>query len=148
MLAGHARLIVGTLSLLLGAAEACKTPGPAGLDEAQIAASARGPDAPPLPSGWAGSKQTECNAGDEAACTSLGTAFQYGGNAVAKDEARATRLFWKACEKASSDGCLGLGNAFSYGFGGTRKDMTAAKKQYRRACDLGNPAACLALKSL
>jgi TPR repeat protein len=118
---------------------------PAGLDEAQIEAAARPPDAPPV-SGPMAAEQTSCNGGDGHACMLLGTAFQ-NGSTVPKDEARATRLFWKACADGDGGGCGALGNAFAYGFGGTRKDLDIAHKWYGKACDLKDGASCLAIKA-
>ena len=89
-----------------------------------------------------GAEQQACNRGDAHGCFALGSAFLSGSAETSKDEARATRLFWKGCTANDATSCALLGHAFRDGVGGTKQDVTVAKKFYAKACALGHEASC------
>jgi hypothetical protein len=119
---------------------ACSRRKAGGLDEAAIQSAGIDPDAPPVNGKVFGAAQQDCNRGDAHGCFALGSAFLTGLAETSKDEARSTRLFWKACAGNDATSCALLGHAFCDGVGGTKQDVTVAKKWYAKACALGHEA--------
>ena len=141
------RLALALVSLGSLVSTGCARPKASGLDEAAIQSAAIEPDAPPVTGKVFGAAQKECNAGDAHGCFALGSAFLSGSAETTKDEARSTRLFWKACTFGEPTSCALLGHAFRDGVGGTQEDLPTAKKFYAKACALGHEASCPRAKS-
>lgn len=142
-----ARTLVAVVAVVTVSSTACGRPKATGLDEAAIQSAAIEPDAPPVTGKVFGAAQEECNRGDAHGCFALGSAFLSGSAETTKDEARSTRLFWKACTANDATSCALLGHAFRDGVGGTRQDLATAKKFYAKACALGHEASCPRAKS-
>ena len=93
------------LTLIAASSAGCTRSQAGGLDEAAIEAAAKAPDAPPVSGRIFGAVQKECNDGDSSECSKLASAFLFGSAETSKDEARSTRLFWKACAKNDALSC-------------------------------------------
>ena len=129
-------------ALIAALTAGCTRPQASGLDETAIEATAKAPDAPPVSGKLFGVVQKECNDGDASECSKLASAFLFGSAETSKDEARSTRLFWKACARNDALSCHFIGRAFRDGVGGTKEDLTVAKKWFAKACSLGHQASC------
>jgi len=80
-----------------------------------------------------------CASGD--ACSQLGVRYAQGAGGVSKDEARAARLFQRACELGDAGGCNNLGLAFQSGQG-VPQDYERAMDWFERACSGGFAEGC------
>jgi TPR repeat protein len=84
----------------------------------------------------------DCDQKKYESCTALGQIYMYGAG-VAKDYARATGLFQRACDGGYVDGCTKLGNA--YWGSGVFKDKYLATDLYQKTCNAGNAEGCFGL---
>lgn len=75
------------------------------------------------------------------ALNNLGTAYAFGAGGVAKDEAKAMRMFLRAAELGNLLAEYNLGEIFAEGKVGMAVDLEAAKKWYRRAAEQGDELA-------
>jgi len=66
---------------------------------------------------------------------------------VARDAARAARLYTKACDGGVMSACDNLGQLYAGG-AGVDVDMVRAERLFRAACDAGNAASCTHLATL
>ncbi|MEL7481943.1 MAG: caspase family protein [Pseudomonadota bacterium] len=81
-----------------------------------------------------------CDAGDLAACNSLGLSYTLG-EGVAQSPYDAIRLYQKACDGDYALGCQNLALRYDNGDGVPVSDERAANL-YGKACNLGAPGAC------
>ena len=84
-----------------------------------------------------------CDAKSVEGCRLLGKEYLHG-EAVAKDEARASALLAKACEEANAQACVDLAFTFTLGQG-VKKDDEQAFSLMQKACDRGALYACFNL---
>jgi TPR repeat protein len=83
---------------------------------------------------------SSCDAGSAKSCVFLG--FLYAkANGVAKDEAKAAKLFGRACDGGEAIGCTRLGVMYSLGTG-VEEDFAKAATLYRQGCDAGDARGC------
>src|ERR1700724_692844 len=75
----------------------------------------------------------ECEKGMHGSCFTLGVMLEEG-NGVAKETARAAKLYERACNGGHADACSNLGVLHESGDGVT-KDLKLAMTLYQRGCD-------------
>jgi hypothetical protein len=90
--------------------------------------------------------QAACDAGDMAACSSLGTSYREGID-IAVDECRAAALFEKACTGGAAEGCVGLALMYEDGLC-VEHDGGRAVALYEKACAGGAGMGCKNLGDL
>ncbi len=81
-----------------------------------------------------------CDDGNANGCANLGVAYQKG-NGVAKDSAKAQKLFKVGCDAGDGNACFNAGLSYQKGFAGP-PDMPKAVSFYQLACDGGDVRAC------
>jgi TPR repeat protein len=82
----------------------------------------------------------ECSSGRPAACVSAGRFYEYG-DGVAKDPARAFRLYDRACQLGYAGGCYNAALLLESGRG-IAKDVDRARELYAKVCQMGSNTAC------
>ncbi len=87
--------------------------------------------------------QTECNSGDQGACTKLGIMYA-SGKIVNPDHDRAFSLLEPACTAGEALACGWLGFMYANGYG-TMQDEERAQGYLSKACDGGAHRACFHL---
>src|SRR5258708_38018445 len=102
--------------------------------------------AQPTMGAWEGRVQriarldAECEKGMHGSCFTLGVMLEEG-NGVAKETARAAKLYGRACNAGHADACSNLGVLHESGDGVT-KDLKLAMTLYQRGCDEGGLVGC------